>query len=297
MRRAVLELGAPAAGESARHGQLGEAADQRLGVVAQRERAQIALGLVRLLAGKPPRERDDQGDRPEGDEEPGRQPIEGQGGAQGGDSDEPIGNGRGDEVTPAPLVLEVRELVREDRGLLAGAEQLERGIGEEHARDARRWKREGIDDSAPRHRHAEQVRTPGAGGLAERLPAELLTVGHAPMAQHARLFDGPQRAVGSEGERGQFAVRVQLGLAEHVQLGGQARWRQRRIHKSGPLATDEQPASKLYTIFAPPRKSLPKTLAKPPARTICSSSQPAHWERPIGAVLLAQSARPAAVCV
>ena len=172
MRRAVLELGAPAARHPARHGQLREPADERLGVLAQRERPHVALRLVGPLPRILPRQAHDQPEGPEHHERPFRQPVEREGGAERTRRDEPVDD-RGDEPTAARgVVLEMPDFVREDGRLLARAEQLEGGDGEHHARHAGRRKGECVHEATARHRHLEQARPRGARAIEDRLPVD-----------------------------------------------------------------------------------------------------------------------------
>ena len=206
VRRAVLQLGAPAARHASGDGQLRQPADERLGVVTQRERTDVALGLVRLVTRGLPEEARDQSERPEGHEEFRGQPVEGEGGAQRRGGHESVRDGRHDPAAPPIVVLEVRDFVREDGRLLARAEQLQRGIGEEHARHARGRKREGVDEASARHRHVEQSRARRPRAVDDRLPLrsprpragphepdERLRVAPRPQAeQHReRAGDGP----------------------------------------------------------------------------------------------------------
>ena len=131
-----------------------------LRVATQGSGAQIAFGLVLLAPGRSPGDRDEHDDRPQPADPRRPAPWRNAGGDRQRDAEE-------DEATIHQLrasnvagiqVIEVRDLVREDRRGLLGVEQLEQTVPHRDRRLADRRQREGVDEARSLGSHAIDLR-------------------------------------------------------------------------------------------------------------------------------------------
>src|SRR5687768_18217114 len=153
----------------------GERADHRLGVTDERGAAAIALGFVRLAA-REPNEQDAHDDRRPDDRD--RRRVDGKEPEEGGRNRDCTGDERVCQQPQPPQdalveVLEVRDLMREDRGDLIRREQFEQAVAEGDARLGKRGKRDRVHRVRSRRAVAEDRRAFDAGAPDKLVDARL----------------------------------------------------------------------------------------------------------------------------